>query len=448
MSDRIYVRRYVDPLNPPSMARFRVGCGKNSGNLVFAASAQRSLTVDGVDVEANNLRTLLRSVDRLNDEGRHVVIPLANAFRPDFLPNLTALTEAIERLTVPVTILGVGGQFKLDGTVETTDEVDAAARRFMRAVLSRGPSLGVRGERTAGYLNGLGFAEIDVIGCPSMFLRGADLSIRDTAPAFDAATKVSINLTPHVPIPKGWVDDVFTRHPRTEYVAQDLKDLDAMLGGPAVKAASPEYPASIRHRAIRDDRAVLYCHAPTWIDAMAARDFTVGHRIHGNIASLLAGTPAHVIVHDSRTQELCEYFEIPHTAVTAHTRELTPQRLFEASDYGPLVANHPERVARFAGFLEKHGLRHVLDLPAGGAPFDRAVAEAQIRPSLVVRPRSSAPEILDLRAWNTARAAHEGIARAEGRVARAEKRIAELEARLAQTKSTGGGLLSVLRRGR
>ncbi|MCL3837773.1 polysaccharide pyruvyl transferase family protein [Aeromicrobium duanguangcaii] len=441
MSDRIYVRRYVDPLRPPSMGVFRSGFGRNSGNLIFAASAQRTLTVDGVDVETNNLNTLMRSVDRLNDEGRHVVIPLANAFRPDYLPQLTALTQAIERLTVPVTILGVGGQFALDGTVETTDEVDEAARRFMRAILARGPALGVRGERTAGYLNSLGFSEVDVIGCPSMFLRGGDLSIRDTVPTFGKQTKVSLNLTPHVPIPTGWVNDVFKRHPRTEYVAQDRRDLDAMLGGPAVKAASPEYPSSVLHRAIRDNHTVFHCHAPTWIDSMADRDFTVGHRIHGNITSLLAGTPAHVIVHDSRTRELCEYFEIPHTHVSAQTREHTPQRLFESSDYKPLIANHPERLARFAGFLERHGLRHVLDLPAGEAPFDRAVAQVEVRPGLVIRPRSSEPEILDLRAWNTARAAHRDIARATAR-------IEELETRLAAAESPRGGLLSRLRRTR
>lgn len=430
MSDRIYVRRYVDPLKPPSLKRFRTGCGRNSGNLIFAASAQRTLMVDGVDVETNNITTLMRSVDRLNDEGRHVVIPLANAFRPDYLPHLTNLTAAIERLTTPVTILGVGGQFQLDGTPETSPEVDAAARRFMRAVLSRGPSLGVRGERTAGYLNDLGFAEVDVIGCPSMFLRGADLRVRDEAPTFDARTRLSLNLTPEVPIPDGWVEDVFTRHPKTEYVAQQLNDMSAMLGGPAVKAVSAEYPSSIHHRAIRTDKTLIYTHAPTWIQAMAGRDFTVGHRIHGNIASLLAGTPAHVIVHDSRTHELCEYFEIPHTDVTSHSRDLTPERLYEASDWGPLIANHGERLARFAGFLERHGLRHVLDLPAGETPFDRAVAEVQPQPDFVVRPRSTTPAVMDLRVWNAARVAHRGVAQAE-------ERVAELEARLAALESAG-----------
>lgn len=414
MSDRIFVRRYCDPLKPPRLTDFRKRVGKNSGNLIFASSAQRSVMVDGVDVEARGLSYLVAHVERMNDEGRHVVIPLANAFRPGFRRNLIRLTDAIERLTVPVTILGVGGQFDLHGESIASAGVDEAAQRFLRAVLERGPSIGVRGERTAAYLARLGFTEVEVIGCPSMFLRGPDLRIRSAAPAFDDQTRVTVNLVPQVPIPTGWIDDVIDRHPRTEFVGQELIDLDAMLGGPPVKAVSSDYPSSVRHRLIAESRAVFHQHAPTWIDSMRQRDFTLGHRIHGNIASLLAGTPAHVIVHDSRTAELCEYFEIPHTSVRDHTRELMPQDFYERSDYTALVANHPERLMRFAGFLEHHGLRHVLDLPAGEAPYDRAVARVPVREDLIIRPRGRSAELVDER-WRHLTALHEELARAKDR---------------------------------
>lgn len=431
MSDRIFVRRYLNPLDPPGIDLFRVGIGANVGNLVFASSAQRTLTVDGVDVETNNFSTLLPITDRLNDEGRHVVIPLANAFRRGYLRELGLLTEAIEKLTVPVTILGVGGQFGLIGPPRSAPDVDEAARRFLRAVLERGPSIGVRGERTAAWLHRLGFDDVDVIGCPSMFLRGRDLRLRDEPPVFDERTRLSLNLTPRVPIPAGWVEDLLARHPHTEFVGQQLSDLDAMLGGPAVPNASPGYPASYAHPLIAGNRAVFHQHAPTWIEAMAGRDFTVGHRIHGNIASLLAGTPAHVIVHDSRTLELCEYFQIPHTFVGRHTADLTPERFHAASDYSGMLAGHGERVDRFAAFMQRHGLRHALDLPAGEAPYDRQVAAVARRPDLVVRPRSTEPEIVDLRLWNTGRAVHESrtaeVAALRDRVAALERRLADLE---------------------
>ena len=38
-----------------------------------------------------------------------------------------------------------------------------------------------------------------------------------------------------------------------------------------------------------------------WIDYMKQRSFCFGTRIHGTVAALIAGTPAVLIVHDSRT---------------------------------------------------------------------------------------------------------------------------------------------------
>ena len=36
------------------------------------------------------------------------MIPLANAFRPTYIETLDALSNLIEQLTIPVTVLGVG----------------------------------------------------------------------------------------------------------------------------------------------------------------------------------------------------------------------------------------------------------------------------------------------------------------------------------------------------
>lgn len=391
MLDKIFVRRYADPLDPPALDTFLKRTGLNSGNLLFASAAQRNLTVDGVDVTSDSLTRMVHGVDRLNDEGRHVVIPLANAFRTGFLDQLRKVTEAVERLTVPVTVLGVGAQFALDGSGSTSPEVDLAAQRFLRAVLDKGPSVGVRGERTAAYLANLGFGDVEVIGCPSMFMHGRSLTIRDDAPAFDRSTRLGLNLTPRVRIPEGWVEDLLRRHPDTRFIAQDVREFEAMAGGRPVKAKSAGYPSSSDHPLITRHGGQFHQHATTWIETLSRRDFVLGHRIHGNIAALLAGTPAHVIIHDSRTRELCEYFEIPHTPVTEHTADLTPQRLHDASDYTRLVKGHGERADRMAAFLERHGLRHCLDLPPGEAPYDRAVERFAGRTDLTVRVEATEP---------------------------------------------------------
>ena len=60
--------------------------------------------------------------------------------------------------------------------------MEASVRAFMSAVLDRSPSVGVRGEFTHDYLRGLGFRDVEVIGCPSMFLARRPARRRTTRP--------------------------------------------------------------------------------------------------------------------------------------------------------------------------------------------------------------------------------------------------------------------------
>ena len=43
------------------------------------------------------------------------IIPLANAFRPDYADSLDGLSDLIEKLKVPVTVVGVGAQATIEG---------------------------------------------------------------------------------------------------------------------------------------------------------------------------------------------------------------------------------------------------------------------------------------------------------------------------------------------
>ena len=69
-------------------------------------------------------------------------------------------------------------------------------------------------------------------------------------------------------------------------------------------------PITLDHPLIRSDRVRFFLDPKTWFDHLAQYDFSFGTRIHGNIAALLAGTPALLLAHDSRTLELAEYHEI------------------------------------------------------------------------------------------------------------------------------------------
>ncbi|WP_410089573.1 polysaccharide pyruvyl transferase family protein, partial [Streptomyces sp. gb1(2016)] len=49
---------------------------------------------------------------------------------------------------------------------------EPTVREFVTEVLNRSASIGVRGEFTEQYLKNMGFRDVEVIGCPSMFMNG------------------------------------------------------------------------------------------------------------------------------------------------------------------------------------------------------------------------------------------------------------------------------------
>jgi hypothetical protein len=49
-----------------------------------------------------------------------------------------------------------------------------------------------------------------------------------------------------------------------------------------------------------------------WVALNQTKRFCLGTRIHGTVAALVSGTPALLIAHDARTQEMAEKMSIPH----------------------------------------------------------------------------------------------------------------------------------------
>ncbi|WP_425580933.1 polysaccharide pyruvyl transferase family protein [Streptomyces thermoalcalitolerans] len=359
----------------------------NSGNLIFSDAAHKILETPNTEVVSNGIRTVVSTAGRINEEYDAFVVPLANAFRPSFESSLKRLTKLISKLRIPVVVLGVGAQTGLDYNPARLKPMEPSVREFVSAVLDRSASIGVRGEFTEQYLKDLGFRDVEVIGCPSMFLYGQELTVEKRAAALTPDSRIAINGS-HSAVRDGGLHRVITRtharYPHLCYIGQNLTDARQLywrdVDSPAGRIT--EMPTHPDHPMYREDKVRVYIDPVTWIDDLRAFDFSFGSRIHGNIAALLAGTPATVLCGDSRTLELCRYFEIPHHRLDRLPEDVDPARLYEEADFTALLKGHRERFERFTAFLDKNGLENTFTHGDSGAAFEARLRSLSFPPGI------------------------------------------------------------------
>ena len=70
-----------------------------------------------------------------------------------------------------------------------------------------------------------------------------------------------------------------------------------------------------------------------WLEDSARFDFSIGLRLHGNMAAWQAGTPAIWIYHDSRTRELCETMALPHMQIAKFLEMRDVDEMKEKSNF-------------------------------------------------------------------------------------------------------------------
>jgi len=399
MTTRILLRSPKDPFEvvAPRTVYHRNLIGNNSGNLVFLHAAHRLLSVRGAEIEAGGMSFSPRMAPAVNERFDVFALPLANAFRNSFESQLQRMTAFIERLTIPVVVLGVGAQSDAKYDFARIKKVETSVRRFVSAVLDRAPTIGVRGELTAEYLRGLGFHDVEVIGCPSMFLHGDRLAVTKRQPTLERDARVSINVSPYVKAMGPIVMSHVAQYPNLTYIAQDLDTLGMLLRGPnpSIDATRDDpIPRHTSHPLFQQRRVRFYVEPWPWIDDLRSVDFSFGTRIHGNIAALLAGTPAYVFAHDSRTLELARYFGIPHRPMRDVPSEIDAAELYEEADFTSLVEGHADRFATFAGYLRRHGLRHVFEDGERPSDFTDRLAATRFPPAVRVSSAVLAPDSL------------------------------------------------------
>ena len=343
--------------------------GSNTGNLLYANGVCRVLEASGYEVEFDGYRGEMgrygqrftdEEVARFNSECSAYIIPLADAFRDDFIQKLESLSDLVGRLTIPCIVVGVGLRSPYEPELGIEHAFDAAAKRFMGRILAKSSVVGLRGEITSQYLAGLGFdagSHTHVIGCPSLYTFGDQLSVRP----LELRPDLQLAICPHPNASDAVANllvEAASRYPNAHYVVQEYPDLRRVYLGfnPSGRLGSPqEVDNPAPWNVLYDQgRAIGFWDIAPWIDHMRDVDLCVGPRLHGVVAAILGGAPSLAMPFDARMRELAAFHRIPSVADVAEGQTL--EQVVDGVDFGTHLTVCGENFRNFTSFLRMNGL--------------------------------------------------------------------------------------------
>lgn len=406
---RILLRAGVSPLisHDQTEVIMRNRIGSNIGNLLFPASVCRALLCEDTVIDTvNTFRKYSgEHIKRINETYDCLVLPFANAFRYSFLKELNAITDLVSQLKIPCIVVGVGIQAKKRKAEEQV-ELDEAVTRFMKAVLAKSAIVGLRGEITAEYLETLGFqAERDftVIGCPSMYMWGKilpEMKVKELTP------DSSVSMNSKIQLPQKFHDFMYRSRadlPNFHYVAQVIEEMRQMYMGTDyptgfVKKIPKHFPVDFTHPIYQSGKGISFTNFPSWLEYLRGKDFSFGSRIHGNIASILAGTPCFIVVSDERIKELVSYHHIPHLLMKDLKTDTRIFDLYEKADFSAIQKHHEKKFLHYLDFLQRNGLQTIFDEKGDApecSPFDEIIQSTSFAPPVRAFSALSPEEQLD-----------------------------------------------------
>ncbi|MDR6818094.1 hypothetical protein J2X76_003271 [Neorhizobium sp. 2083] len=268
--------------------------------------------------------------------------------------------DEIERSNVEnVVVIGAGVQ------VQRREEeivLSPGTRRFLDLISERSKSIGVRGDFTAEVLSKLGIKNVDVVGCPSIFLIDGNFRAIET----ESTLRIATHTTWH-----GHYRDAIAELLRfgikydALFVEQAETSIMRLL---QTKALDSDSQFRIRYYSDNDAdswklldwlsrRAHYYLDSKSWNSAMRQVDLSIGSRFHGNIAAAAAGARVLLLTIDVRTEELARYFNMPHMRLTDFDERTDPKTLWDAADPSLFLKTLPMKKERMWAFLLKNGLK-------------------------------------------------------------------------------------------
>lgn len=375
----------------------------NTGNVAFPFGIFRNLTLESRTVQSDWYGARLPSPEEVNEKYSMYILPMANDFGGHFAAEMRRMTRFIKKLTIPVVVVGIGGAFSIEEKFEQPFSFDNTVKEFLKAVLERSSSVGLRGAITGRYLRSLGFKEgsdFHVIGDPTLYDLGRDLNIRDLADPTEGP--IAYNMTPKAPAPAlAFLTKLADEHSDATYVPQDMGEFSKYYYGMVdptantIREVVDNFPKLLTDKAYASGRIRFFFDFISWVEYMKNIRFSIGTRIHGNVIPTYAGVPSLTLAYGSRLKELAEIHGLPHLEAKKVDPEIDVRDLCEQFDFHTPERIHGENYDRFVNFLDENDIQHLYrKSPGENVPYDALIANKEEHSLTPITQLTDGPEVI------------------------------------------------------
>ncbi|WP_299950173.1 polysaccharide pyruvyl transferase family protein [Hyphomonas sp. BRH_c22] len=337
--------------------------GKNTGNLLFTNAVWNQIEGPKERVSFDF------DPDKLNERLNALVIPAANWLSPTV--DFGHMAGLVERLTIPVVLIGLGAQ---DIGYSGAINIPEGTARLVKAVAERSISISARGEYSKQILNSLGVRNVTVTGCPSLYHdfrrfspppskprirvdRGLIHSTRYSATYVPFARTDSVNRQLFRFACSKQLDILYQSEPEEMAllagftVAEDIDD--RMRGLLREIYDARDWDSLVKYW---QEHGKVYYDVGAWSNSLDAYDYVLGTRLHGTIMALNSGVPAMLVHHDSRTREMAEFAAIPSiSADQLRLNSSSVEAMFRKADLDQYYQRREENRTKYRTFLTAQG---------------------------------------------------------------------------------------------
>jgi hypothetical protein len=238
---------------------------------------------------------------------------------------------------------------------------------------------GLRGEFTQNLLERFGVTNTEITGCPTNFINKSPNFVEQLENKWQKPV-FSFLATGDEPWPKDltkrdaerqmidWVhksNGIYLQQsvaPFIKYARQNnpyqIEEVPEHHEESLRKSIAPQM-SNDEFRGFVAAKMRLYYAVDQWMEDSARFDFSIGLRLHGNMAAWQSGTPAIWIYHDSRTRELVETMALPHMS---HLEFLKISRIEDMKDkvvfdFNQYTKIRSELSQKYSSILESNSIK-------------------------------------------------------------------------------------------